>query len=158
MKKILFVCHGNICRSPMAEFVMKDVVRKAGREEEYLIGSAATSREEIGNTIFPPAQRELAKNGVLFDRTRTARQVGASEYDKWDHFVVMDDYNYVNLLRIFGADDEKKISKLLDYAGGGEISDPWYTDRFDVAFEEISRGCKAFFAFLEENVPRETKK
>ena len=158
MKKILFVCHGNICRSPMAEFVMKNVVKEAGKEWAYDVGSAATSREEIGRPIYPPAQRELAKNAIPFDKTRTARQVTKGAYDKFDLFVVMDDYNYVNLLRIFGGDPDKKISKLLDYAEGGEISDPWYTDRFDVAFNEISRGCRALFAFLEQNVPRETKK
>ena len=156
MKKIMFVCHGNICRSPMAEFIMKDIVKKAGKENEYLIRSAATSREEIGHHIFPPARREMRVRGVWFDEERRAVQITKSAYDNFDYFIVMDDYNYVNLLRIFGTDPQKKIHKLLDFAEGGEIADPWYTDCFDVAFDEISHGCRALFDFLEQNVPRET--
>ena len=98
----------------------------------------------------------MRKKGVWFDEERCARQVTKGAYGNFDWFVVMDDYNYVNLLRIFGDDPEKKIRKLLDFADGGEIADPWYTDCFDVAFDEISRGCAAFFAFLEGDVPRET--
>jgi len=152
MKKIMFVCHGNICRSPMAEFIMKDIVKRAGKESEYLIRSSATSSEEIGCHIYYPAQKELARHGVPFDENRRAVRLTKEDYDKYDYFIVMEQYNTINALRNFGGrDDEKKIKRLLDFTPeGGDIADPWYSDRFDVAFEEISRGCLSFFAFLEK--------
>lgn len=142
----------------MAEFIMKDIVKKAGKEYKYEISSSATSSEELGNPIYYPAREELIRRGVPFDKNKRATKLTSSAYDKYDYFLVMDDYNYVNILKIFGSDPEKKIRKLLDFENGGEISDPWYTDRFDIAFNDISRGCKAFYAYSEQNVPRETNK
>ena len=107
MKRIMFVCHGNICRSPMAEFIMKDIVKRAGREDEFYITSAATSTEEIGNDIYPPAQAEMKRRGVAFGR-HYAVQVKSSDYDKYDLFVIMDDNNARNIRRIFSRDDEHK--------------------------------------------------
>lgn len=151
MYKILFVCHGNICRSPMAEFIMKDIVEKAGRGDEFFIGSAATSTEEIGNNIYPPAQSEMKKRGVPFT-SHYAVQVKKSDYDKYDLFIVMDSNNVRNILRIFSNDPQHKVHKLLEYTGSGsDVSDPWYSRRFDVAFDDIYAGCKALFEKLTEN-------
>ena len=136
MKKILFICHGNICRSPMAEFIFKKMVKDAGRELEYVIASAATSREEIGNDIYPPAKRELTRRGVPFER-RGARQVTKEEYKSWDKFICMDGNNLRNIMRIFGSDPENKVSMLLNRY----VADPWYTDDFAQAFDDIYRGC-----------------
>lgn len=145
MKRIMFVCHGNICRSPMAEFIMKDIVKRAGREDEFYITSAATSTEEIGNDIYPPAQAEMKRRGVAFGR-HYAVQVKSSDYDKYDLFVIMDDNNARNISRIFRRDDEHKIHKLLEFAGrSDDVSDPWYTLRFDIAFDDIYSGCVGLF-------------
>ena len=113
MKKILFVCHGNICRSPMAEFVMKDLVRKAGLESQYYIESAATSTEELGNEVYPPAKRKLAEHGILC-KGKTARQMTRNDYNRFDLLIGMDDWNIRNMKRICGGDPEGKIHKLLD--------------------------------------------
>lgn len=137
MIKILFVCHGNICRSPMAEYVMKKMVKDRGLSDRFLIASAATSTEEIGNSIYPPAKAELRRRGVPFDE-RSARQVTRKEYGDWDYFVCMDEYNYKNLIRIFSGDAENKILMLLP---GRSISDPWYTGDFGRAFSDIEEGC-----------------
>ena len=136
MIKVLFVCHGNICRSPMAEFIMKDLVKKAGREWEFEIASAATSTEEIGNPVYPPAREELAKHGLSCGGKR-AVQLKKSDYGEYDLFLCMDSNNLRNALRIFGSDPEGKVRKLLDYAGGGDVADPWYSDRFDIAYRDI---------------------
>ncbi len=150
MKKIMFVCHGNICRSPTAEFVMKDIVKKAGKENEYLIRSAATSTEALNCHVYYPAKRELEKRGIKTD-DRRAVQVQPDDYDKYDLFVIMDERNEFNLLKRFGGRDDKgKIKKLLDFTpDGGDVADPWYTDRFDIAFDQIYCGCDALFAYLE---------
>lgn len=145
MKRIMFVCHGNICRSPMAEFVMKDIVKRSGREDEFYITSAATSTEEIGNDIYPPAQAEMKRRGVAFGH-HYAVQIKSSDYDKYDLFVIMDDNNARNIRRIFRRDDEHKIHKLLEFAGrSDDVSDPWYTRRFDIAFDDIYSGCVGLF-------------
>lgn len=150
MISLLFVCHGNICRSPMAEFIMKDLVRKAGLESEFYIASGATSTEEIGNDIYPPAKEELRRRGVTFS-SRQAVQVTKSDYDKYDLILIMDSYNKRNIMRIFGNDAENKVHKLLEYAGrADDVSDPWYSDRFDVAFEDIYSGCKGLLEKLTE--------
>ena len=142
MKKIMFVCHGNICRSPMAEVIFRDMVKKLGREGDFLIASRATSTEEIGNPIYPPARAELAKHG-LSDEKKCSVQLKASEYDEYDLFVGMDDSNIYNMHRIFGKDPDGKIVKLMDFtARGGEVADPWYTRRFDVTYRDICDGCK----------------
>ena len=143
--RIMFVCHGNICRSPMAEFVFKDMVKKAGREDDFIIESSATSTEEIwngvGNPVYPPTRVELSKHGIDPGDKR-ATQVKASDYDKYDLFLVMDSRNMQNILYIFGSDPEGKVRKLMDYtARGGDVADPWYTGRFDVAYRDIYDGC-----------------
>lgn len=153
MVRILFVCHGNICRSPMAEFVLKDLVQKAGRAGEYEIASCATSREEIwngvGNPVYPPARAELVRHGVPCG-DRQAVQLQRSDYDRYDLLIGMDEANIRNMLRILGSDPDHKVHKLLDYTGrGGDVADPWYSDRFDIAYRDIEEGCRALLARLE---------
>ncbi len=146
MKKILFVCHGNICRSPMAEFIMKDLVRKAGREDEFYIESAATSTEEIGNSVYPPAKRELARHGIGC-KGKTARQMSSEDYKRFDLLIGMETWNIRNMLRITGGDAEGKIHRLLDFtAHPADIPDPWYTDRFEETWNACLEGCKALLA------------
>ena len=133
MIKILFVCHGNICRSPMAEFIMKDIVRKHHREKEFEIRSAATSTEEIGNSVYPPARKKLLEHGIRCDG-KTARQMTIEDYHYYDMLIVMDNNNMRNIKRIIPNDFDSKISMLLDYTDSkGAISDPWYTRDFDRA-------------------------
>lgn len=148
MKKILFICHGNICRSPMAEFVMKDLVRKAGREAEFLIESAATSTEEIGNDMYPPAKDKLRREGVPFTR-RGARQITAADYDKYDLLIGMDEENLYYMNRRWSNDSENKISLLLEFAGKTRgIADPWFTGNFDKTYLDIVEGCEALLKQL----------
>ena len=151
MTKILFVCHGNICRSPMAEFVMKDLVKKAGLASRFHIESAATSREEIGNPVYPPAQRKLADHGISCNG-HAARQLTNQDYDKYDLLIGMDQANLRNMRRICGGDPEGKLHLLLDFAERqGDIEDPWYTDDFDRAYRDILRGCEGLLRNLTEN-------
>lgn len=141
MTRILFICHGNICRSPMAEFVMKDLVDRAGLSDAFEIASAATSREEIGNDIYPPARRELARHSVRCDGHR-ARQLTKADYSYYDYLVVMDDENLRNARRICGGDPEEKIYRLLDFtARPGEVADPWYTGDFAATWKDVLEGC-----------------
>ncbi len=142
MIKILFVCHGNICRSPMAEYAMKDMVQKIGLESKYEIASAATSREEIGNPVYPPARRKLAENGIGCSGHH-ARQMTAGDYRHYDLIVCMDRHNLRNAARIAGGDPENKIVLLLDFTErkGSEVADPWYTDDFETAWQDIMEGC-----------------
>ena len=152
MTKILFVCHGNICRSPMAELIFKDLVRKSGRAEEFEVASCATSREEIwngvGNPVYPPAREELAKHGIGCAGKR-AVQLTKADYNHYDHLIGMDENNIRNMMRILGADPEGKVRKLMDYTGrGGDVADPWYSDRFDIAYRDIEEGCKALLEHL----------
>ena len=149
MKKILFVCHGNICRSPMAEFVMKDLVQKAGLADHFYIESAATSTEEIGNEVYPPAKRKLAEHGISC-KGKTARQMTRSDYQRFDLLIGMDDWNIRNMTRIAGGDPEGKIHKLLDYtARKGDVADPWYTGDFDATWRDVTEGCRELFKSLE---------
>ena len=149
MTKILMICHGNICRSTMAEFVMKDMVRKAGLEDEYYIESAATSREEIGNDTHPGTKRKLTEVGIPYTKRR-ARQVTKSDYDEYDYLVIMDQNNLRNLNRIIGSDTENKVFKLLDFAGKNrDIADPWYTGNFDETYDDVVEGCQALLEYLE---------
>ena len=140
-KKILFVCHGNICRSPMAEFVMKHLVAKAGRDVEFEISSAATSTEEIGNPVYPQTRRKLAEHGISCDG-KTARQITMRDYTYYDYIIGMDSYNLRNMHRFFGGDPEGKISLLLDYTTRpGDVADPWYTGNFDATWQDCLEGC-----------------
>lgn len=145
MIKIMFVCHGNICRSPMAEFIFKDMVQKQGIANDFLIASSATSTEEIwngiGNPVYPPAKAELAKHGLTCKGKR-AVQLKKNDYAEYDYFIGMDSANIRNMIRIFGGDKDHKISKLMDYTDrGGDVADPWYSRRFDVAYRDIYDGC-----------------
>ena len=146
MIKILFVCHGNICRSPMAEFVMKDLVKKAGMEDAFHIASAATSTEEIGNPVYPPARRKLSEHGISC-AGKTARQLRKADYVQYDYLVGMDSANYRNMQRICGGDPEKKISLLLDYTNHpGSVADPWYTGDFEATWRDVLDGCQGLLA------------
>ena len=146
--RLCFVCHGNICRSPMAEFVMKDMVKKAGLDDSFEICSMATSTEELGNGVYPPAREELSRHG-LSCKGKYAVQVSRRDYDKYDMFVIMDDWNRRNIMRIFGDDPKQKVRKLLDFAGGGDVDDPWYTRKFDIAYNDIERGCESLLEYLK---------
>lgn len=153
MIKILFVCHGNICRSPMAEFIFKDIVSRRGLGDQFYIASAATSTEEIwngiGNPVYPPAKRELAKHGISCEGKR-AVQLKKSDYDKYDYLIAMEERNRKNMLRILGKDAKNKVSLLLDYANEhGDIADPWYTGNFDITYHDVVRGCEGFLTYLE---------
>ena len=147
----MFVCHGNICRSPMAEFILKDMVKRKGIENEFVISSSATSTEEIwgdtGNPVYPPAKAELLKHGITCEGKR-AVQLKKSDYDKYDLFIGMDKMNIRNMYRILGNDPENKICKLKDYTDGGDVADPWYSGRFDVTWRDVYDGCEALLETL----------
>lgn len=148
MVKILFICHGNICRSPMAEFVMKDLVHKSGRESEFLIASAATSTEEIGNPVYPPARRKLAEHGIDC-AGKTARQLTRQDYADYDLLIGMDSANLRNMNRMCGGDPDGKIRLLLDYVGTHrDVADPWYTGDFEATWRDVLAGCQALLATL----------
>ena len=148
MIKILFVCHGNICRSPMAEFVMKELVRRAGRQDEFLIESAATSREELGNDMHYGTRTKLREMGIPFTR-RAARQITINDYDRYDYLVAMDDENEYYMNRCWRPDPKHKIVRLLSFAEKSrDIADPWYTGNFDQTYEDILEGCTAFLEKL----------
>ncbi len=160
MIKILFVCHGNICRSPMAEFILKKKVADRGISAQFHIASAATSTEEIwngiGNPVYPPAKQELAKHGISCEGKR-AVQLQKSDYDDYDYLIGMDHMNLRNMERITGHKGGK-ISLLLSYCGSSaDVSDPWYTSKFDVAYYDINRGCEAFLEYLcKEGIVKDT--
>lgn len=142
MTRILFVCHGNICRSPMAEFVMKDLVQKAGLADQFYIESAATSTEEIGNEVYPPAKRKLAEHGIGC-KGKKARQMRDNDYSRFDLLIGMDEWNIRNMTRICGGDPEGKIHKLLDYTKRkGDVADPWYTGNFEATWQDVTEGCQ----------------
>ena len=144
MMKVLFVCHGNICRSPMAEFILKALVKARGLEDQYYIESAAVSTEEIGNPIYPPAKRCLAQHGVAFDSAKTARQVTRADYARFDRLICMDASNLRLIRRIIPEDSEGKIHLMMSYTGGGrDVADPWYTGDFEETFQDILAGCEA---------------
>ena len=148
MIKIMFVCHGNICRSPMAEFIMKKLVLDSGLSDEFYIASSATSTEELGNSVYPPAKSELAKHGIGCAGKR-AVQLRKSDYDNYDYFIGMDTANIRNMNRIFGSDKNGKIYKLLSFAGrSDDVSDPWYSRDFSTAYADIEEGCNGLLRHL----------
>ena len=148
MIKILFVCLGNICRSPMAEFVMKELVSQAGLSGEFRIESAATSGEELGNPVYPPARRKLAQHGISC-QGKTARQLRPKDYEEFDLLIGMDQSNLRQMIRICGGDAAGKIHLLLDYAGRpGDVADPWYTGDFEATWQDVEAGCKGLLEQL----------
>ncbi len=147
MKRIMFICHGNICRSPMAEFVFKKMLKEKGVLDEFVVESSATSTEEIwngiGNPVYPPAREELARHGISCDSKR-AIQLRRDDYEKYDMLICMDSRNIRNALVILGGDPEKKLCRLMDLTPqGGDVADPWYSGDFGTAYRDIEEGCKA---------------
>ena len=149
MTKILFICLGNICRSPMAEFVMKDLVQKAGLESQFHIESAATSREEIGNPVYPPVRRKLAEHGISCEG-HAACQLTAQDYEEYDLLIGMEGANLKNMQRICGGDPARKMHRLLDYTDrSGDVDDPWYTGDFEATWRDVSTGCQGLLASIQ---------
>lgn len=155
MHRIMFVCHGNICRSTMAEFVMKDLVEKAGRAGEFVIASSATSTEEIGMPVYPGTKKALRAHGISCEGKR-AVQLRADDYGKYDLFVGMDAANIRNMRRMLGGDPAGKVHKLLEFPEGvptdaaPDVADPWYTRDFDTTYDDVLRGCQALLGRLTE--------
>ena len=148
MIKILFICHGNICRSPMAEYILKALLRARGLEDRYYVESAAVSTEEIGNPVYPPARRKLAEHGIASDG-KYARQITRRDYQYYDLIVGMDEWNLRNMRRMLGGDPEGKICLLMDFTERpGEVADPWYTGDFGGVYRQIVRGCEALLREL----------
>lgn len=151
MIKILFICLGNICRSPMAEFLFKDMVAKRGLADKFYIASAATSSYEIGNPVHPGTRNKLAQYGIGV-AGKTAVQLTKADYDKYDYLIGMESSNIRNILRIVGSDRRHKVYKLLQFAGSErDIADPWYTGNFDVTYNDIHEGCTALLEYLLKN-------
>lgn len=150
MTKILFICHGNICRSPMAEFMMKDLVKKEGQEDRFLIESAAVSREEIGNPVYPPAREMLARHGISCAGKR-ARQMTVQDYEEYDLLIAMDRSNLTRMERICGRDTQGKIHLMMDFTSRpGEVADPWYTGDFTATWRDLEEGCRGLLDYLEK--------
>lgn len=148
MIKILFVCHGNICRSPMAEFVMKDIVKRENAAEDFLIASAATSSEEIGNPVHYGTRNKLKQYGISTEG-KYAVKLTRSDYQKYDYLIGMETRNIINMKRIVGEDTDGKIFRLLDFTDSPkDIADPWYTGNFDITYDEVKMGCEALFAYI----------
>ena len=152
MIKVMFICHGNICRSPMAEFVMKDLVKKKGVADLFEIASCATSREEIGNPVYPPVRKLLGSLGISCEG-KTAVQLTAHDYDLYDYIIAMDDMNLRNIDRIITSNPDDKISRLLDFTDTpGNIADPWYTDDFETTYRDVLKGCQGLLAYIESDM------
>ena len=151
MIRILCLCHGNICRSPTAEFVMKALIREQGLADSFLISSAATTAEEIGNPVYPQARARMAQDGIDCSG-KTARQVTRADYDRYDYLIGMDQENMRDMRRIFPTDQAGKLRLLLDFTDHpGEIDDPWYTRDFETAYRQIHAGCKALLKQLSSD-------
>ena len=152
MIKVLFVCHGNICRSPMAEFVFKNMVKEEGIEELFYIASSATSSEEIGNPVYPPAKKKLMEYGISCEEKR-AVQLKKSDYDKYDYIIAMEQFNIRNMLRIIKDDKHSKVFRLLDFTDNPkDIDDPWYTGDFQTTYDEILKGCTGLLNHIKEKM------
>ena len=149
MIRILFICHGNICRSPMAEFVFRNMVRERGLADQFEIASSATSREEIGNPVHPGTKRKLREFGIHTDG-KYAVQLTKADYNNYDYLLAMEQRNIINAMRILGSDPEAKVARLLDYsAKPRDIADPWYTGNFDVTYNDIYEGCELHYAMMQ---------
>ena len=157
MINIIFVCHGNICRSPMAEFILKDMIKKEHLEHEFNIASAATSTEEIGNPVYPPVKALLESKG-LSCKSKRARQITKDDLDFYDYIILMDNNNLRNLSYLYPQANQNKIHLLMDFTGtkGQEVDDPWYTDNFALAYNDIKQGCTALLHFLKEKHDKKT--
>ena len=152
MIRILFVCHGNICRSPMAEYVMKDLVKRAGLENQFEIASAATSYEEIGNPVYPPARSVLKRHGIGC-AGHAARHMERSDYEHYDYIIGMDHYNLRNMRAICGGDPQGKLHMLMSFTGSNAIvDDPWYTGEFEEVYGQIAEGCAAMLESLKGRI------
>ncbi|MEE1224260.1 MAG: low molecular weight protein-tyrosine-phosphatase [Clostridia bacterium] len=148
MIKVMFVCHGNICRSPMAEFVFRDMVQKEKLSDKIHVASSATSREEIGNSVHYGTRKKLAEFGISTEG-KYARQLTKTDYRDYDYIIAMDSQNIRNISRIIGRDTENKVCKLLDFTNrGGDIADPWYTGNFDRTYEDVYEGCNELLKFI----------
>ena len=150
MVKVLFVCHGNICRSPMAEFVMKDIVKKNGLEDCFEIASCATSREEIGNSVHYGTRKKLREHNISCEGKR-ARQLVREDINKYDYLLCADSRNVINTMRRVNSNDSTRILRLLDYTDHPrDIADPWYTDNFDITYDDVVEGCTAFLDYVKK--------
>ncbi len=150
MIKILFICHGNICRSPMAEFVMKDIIQKEGKSAQYYVASAATSFEEIGNPVHPGTRNKLRQVGISTEG-KYAVHLERTDYQKYDFLIGMDSWNMKNIMRIIGSDPDNKVYKLLDFTTHpADIDDPWYTHDFDTTYREVLEGCQALWEYVNQ--------
>ena len=152
MTKIMFVCHGNICRSPMAEFIFKRLINEKGIADQFIVSSCATSTEEIwngiGNPVYPPAKRELMKHNISCEGKR-AVQLKKSNYDGYDYLIAMDTNNVRNIIRIIGSDKEGKVYKLMSFTSrGGDVADPWYSGDFETCYNDIYEGCSCLLEYL----------
>ena len=154
MIKVMFVCHGNICRSTMAEFVFKDMVKKAGLESKFKIASSATSREEIGNGVHYGTRQKLNSVGISCEG-KYAVQLTKEDYREYDYIIAMDSYNVRNIERLIGPDTENKVCKLLDFADGGDIADPWYTGNLDETYDDVMKGCTGLLKKLRLDYAKE---
>ncbi len=149
MTNVMFICHGNICRSPMAEFVFKNLIAQRGCADEFVVKSSATSTEEIGHPVYPPAKAELARHGIACDG-KVAVQLTRADYTQYDYFICMDTRNRRNALAIFGGDPDGKVSMMLDYTDrGGDVADPWYTGDFTVTYRDVVDGCEGLLAAIK---------
>ncbi|MDO4824414.1 MAG: low molecular weight protein-tyrosine-phosphatase [Bacteroidales bacterium] len=147
MKRILFVCHGNICRSPMAEFVFRKMVKDCGREDDFYIESAAVSDEEYGNPIYPPARRCMSQHGIPFDSSKTARTMTRRDYEAFDLIIIMDGSNRRWLRYIIGEDTQDKVRMMMSFVGENrDVADPWYTGDFERTYQDVSRACKSLLS------------
>ena len=147
MYRILMICYGNICRSPMAEFILKDLVKQRGLEHEFQIASRGTSAEELGNPVYPPARAELARHGIDCAGKVSVR-LRLEDYEDYDLLLGMDALNMKTIPRMVGGDPDGKVHRLMEHAGGGDVDDPWFTRRFDIAYRDILKGCETWLRRL----------